>query len=168
LAEATLVEAGHGRRLLSGSMASNCRRPYDLWISESEVLGDLSTALGRARLSSHASFRHKCMSCQTADIASARDSKPERTSRIMKCPAPSLRTLTLGPVSVRKPAWFRGERRALRHIPAGAKNGLFAGPFPPGGAARLLLAMQKVEGSNPFSRSRKGLLLQVFFLGPVG
>jgi hypothetical protein len=29
--------------------------------------------------------------------------------------------------------------------------------------AELLLAMQKVEGSNPFSRSRKGLHLQVFF-----
>ena len=27
----------------------------------------------------------------------------------------------------------------------------------------VLLAMQKVEGSNPFSRFRKGLHLQVFF-----
>jgi hypothetical protein len=31
-----------------------------------------------------------------------------------------------------------------------------------------LLAMQKVEGSNPFSRSRKGLHLQVFFVSSVG
>jgi hypothetical protein len=30
-----------------------------------------------------------------------------------------------------------------------------------------LLAMQKVEGSNPFSRSRKGLHLQVFFVVAV-
>jgi hypothetical protein len=28
--------------------------------------------------------------------------------------------------------------------------------------------MQKVEGSNPFSRFRKGLHLQVFFVGAVG
>jgi hypothetical protein len=31
-----------------------------------------------------------------------------------------------------------------------------------------LLAMQKVEGSNPFSRSREGLHLQVFFVLAVG
>ena len=31
-----------------------------------------------------------------------------------------------------------------------------------------LLAMQKVEGSNPFSRFVKGLHLQVFFVGAVG
>jgi hypothetical protein len=29
---------------------------------------------------------------------------------------------------------------------------------------KLLLAMQKVEGSNPFSRFRKGPDLQVFFV----
>ena len=28
--------------------------------------------------------------------------------------------------------------------------------------------MQKVEGSNPFSRSREGLHLQVFFVGAAG
>jgi hypothetical protein len=32
----------------------------------------------------------------------------------------------------------------------------------------LLLAMQKVEGSNPFSRFREGLHLQVFLVGAVG
>jgi hypothetical protein len=32
------------------------------------------------------------------------------------------------------------------------------------GAAELLLAMQKVEGSNPFSRFGKGLHLQAFFV----
>jgi hypothetical protein len=34
--------------------------------------------------------------------------------------------------------------------------------------SRVLLAMQKVEGSNPFSRSRKGLQLQAVFVCAVG
>jgi hypothetical protein len=33
---------------------------------------------------------------------------------------------------------------------------------------RVLLAMQKVVGSNPISRFTKGLHLQVFFDGTVG
>jgi hypothetical protein len=32
----------------------------------------------------------------------------------------------------------------------------------------VLLAMQKVEGSNPISRFRKGLHLKVFFASSVG
>jgi hypothetical protein len=74
----------------------------------------------------------------------------------------------LGPVSVRKPPWFPGECRALRHAAAGAKNGSFAGLFSAERGARVLLAMQKVEGSNPFSRFEKGLHLQVFFVAAVG
>jgi hypothetical protein len=35
-------------------------------------------------------------------------------------------------------------------------------------APQVLLAMQKVEGSNPFSRFAEGLHLQVFFVGAVG
>jgi hypothetical protein len=35
-------------------------------------------------------------------------------------------------------------------------------------ALHVPLAMQKVEGSNPFSRFREGLRLQVFFMGAVG
>jgi hypothetical protein len=35
-------------------------------------------------------------------------------------------------------------------------------------APPALLAMQKVEGSNPFSRFRKGLHLQVFFVDAFG
>jgi len=58
----------------------------------------------------------------------------------------------LGPVSVRKPPWFPDECRALRHAAAGAKEGSFAGSFSAERGARVLLAMQKVEGSNPFSR----------------
>ena len=73
----------------------------------------------------------------------------------------------LGPVSVRKPPWFPDECRALRHAAAGAKNGSFAGSFSAGRGPRVL-AMQKVEGSNPFSRFEKGLRLQVFFVRGVG
>ena len=39
----------------------------------------------------------------------------------------------------------------------------FAGMSGQSTSPQVLLAMQKVEGSNPFSRSRKGLHLQVFF-----
>jgi hypothetical protein len=65
-------------------------------------------------------------------------------------------TTSLGPVWVREPPWFPGERRALRRARAGAENGLFAALFGAGREARVLLAMQKVEGSNPFSRFQKG------------
>jgi hypothetical protein len=62
----------------------------------------------------------------------------------------------LGPVSVRKPPWFPDECRALRRVAERAENGLCAGSFSTGPEARVLLAMQKVEGSNPFSRFGKG------------
>jgi hypothetical protein len=42
-----------------------------------------------------------------------------------------------------------------------------AGIFGPISGAELLIAMQKVVGSNPISRSRKGLRLQVFFVHEV-
>ena len=44
----------------------------------------------------------------------------------------------------------------------------FAGMFCDLYVTELLLAMQKVEGSNPFSRSRKGLQLSAFLVVPVG
>jgi len=44
----------------------------------------------------------------------------------------------------------------------------FAGIFGAISEGELLLAMQKVEGSNPFSRSRKGLQLSAFLVVPVG
>jgi hypothetical protein len=53
----------------------------------------------------------------------------------------------------------------LRRIAASGENGLFAGLFNAGREARVLLAMQKVEGSNPFSRFEKGLHLQAFCFG---
>jgi hypothetical protein len=43
-----------------------------------------------------------------------------------------------------------------------------AGSFSAGREAGVLLAMQKVEGSNPFSRFGKDLHLQVFFVNAVG
>jgi hypothetical protein len=45
---------------------------------------------------------------------------------------------------------------------------VFAGDIGAERETHLLLAMQKVEGSNPFSRSLKDLLLQVFFVDAVG
>jgi hypothetical protein len=36
------------------------------------------------------------------------------------------------------------------------------------GAGDVLLAMQKVVGSNPISRFREGLYLQVFFVWAIG
>jgi hypothetical protein len=45
-----------------------------------------------------------------------------------------------------------------------AKSRLFAGISLHNPALHALLAMQKVVGSNPISRSRKGLRLQVFFV----
>ena len=44
----------------------------------------------------------------------------------------------------------------------------FAGDIGAEREPRALLAMQKVEGSNPFSRFSKGRRLQVFFVGAVG
>jgi hypothetical protein len=45
---------------------------------------------------------------------------------------------------------------------------VFAGTLWSAQVANALLAMQKVVGSNPISRFRKGLHLQVFFVGAVG
>jgi hypothetical protein len=48
-----------------------------------------------------------------------------------------------------------------------AEVAAFAGTFSAGAESHKLLAMQKVEGSNPFSRFQEGLHLQVFFVGAV-
>jgi hypothetical protein len=45
---------------------------------------------------------------------------------------------------------------------------VFAGDIGAERETHVLLAMQKVVGSNPISRSRKGLRLQVYFVGAVG
>jgi hypothetical protein len=79
-----------------------------------------------------------------------------------------LRTTSLGPLWVWKPPWFPGECRILRLARAGGESGFFAALFGAGPEARVLLAMQKVEGSNPFSRFLETAHLQVFFVGAVG
>jgi hypothetical protein len=48
------------------------------------------------------------------------------------------------------------------------ENRRFAGDICTEQETHLLLAMQKVEGSNPFSRSQKGRHLQAFFACAVG
>ena len=52
----------------------------------------------------------------------------------------------------------------IRGTRSRGRSGLFAGIFRGCTEFHVLLAMQKVEGSNPFSRFRKGLYLQVFSL----
>jgi hypothetical protein len=44
---------------------------------------------------------------------------------------------------------------------------VFAGILRTERGKHVLLAMQKVEGSNPFSRFREGVHLQVFFVRAV-
>jgi hypothetical protein len=70
--------------------------------------------------------------------------------------------VTLGPVWVREPPWFPDECRALRLVAAGANNSFFAGSFDAEREPRVLLAMQKVEGSNPFSRFQKAGISRPF------
>jgi hypothetical protein len=48
------------------------------------------------------------------------------------------------------------------------QNRPFAGTLRPTPVPHVLLATQKVEGSNPFSRFEKGLHLHVLFVGTVG
>jgi hypothetical protein len=45
---------------------------------------------------------------------------------------------------------------------------VFGGTLWSAQVANALLAMQKVEGSNPLSRFREDVHLQVYFVGPVG
>ena len=49
-----------------------------------------------------------------------------------------------------------------------ARNPHFAGTLWPKPFPHVLLAMQKVEGSTPFSRFVEGLHLQAFFMDAVG
>jgi hypothetical protein len=56
----------------------------------------------------------------------------------------------------------------LRRAAAGAENGSFAGSFSAAREAWILLAMQKVVGSNPISRSLEGLHFAGLFMRAVG
>jgi hypothetical protein len=59
------------------------------------------------------------------------------------------------------------ESRGIAQRHPHPKTRAFAGNIRTEHEQQELLAMQKVEGSNPFSRSRKGLHLQVFFVHAV-
>jgi hypothetical protein len=48
--------------------------------------------------------------------------------------------------------------------PSHGRSSAFAGKFSACTQSHALLAMQKVEGSNPFSRFAKGLHLQAFLV----
>jgi hypothetical protein len=52
-------------------------------------------------------------------------------------------------------------------MPRHMRTRAFAGDIRAGQETHVLLAMQKVVGSNPISRFAKGLHLQVFFVGAV-
>jgi hypothetical protein len=73
-----------------------------------------------------------------------------------------------GTHSVHKLPWFLRKLRGIAASRSWARNGLLPGMSVRIGATQALLAMQKVEGSNPFSRFRKGLPLQAFFACAVG
>jgi hypothetical protein len=68
----------------------------------------------------------------------------------------------MGAHSVPRPPWTRGESRGIPKRRSHRGTRVFAGNLRTERGSYVLLAMQKVEGSNPFSRSRKGLHLQVF------
>jgi hypothetical protein len=74
------------------------------------------------------------------------------------------RTVPLSPQT----AVNRRETPDIRLVAYRTRNALRAGRFVPDPLPRTLLAMQKVVGSNPISRFRKGRHLQVFFVSPVG
>jgi hypothetical protein len=64
---------------------------------------------------------------------------------------------------VPKSSWFPGESREFYSASTGGRSAV-SSDFAYEIGLNALLAMQKVEGSNPFSRFRKGLYLQVFSL----
>jgi len=68
-----------------------------------------------------------------------------------------------GPHSVLKPPHI-GDIFDDEHAPRAAQKTVRCRQLAPHAATHALLAMQKVEGSNPFNRSRKGLHLQAFRL----
>jgi hypothetical protein len=72
---------------------------------------------------------------------------------------------TSGAHSVPKSPWFPGESRGILVRPSQLENLLFPATLRTESGRQRLLAMQKVEGSNPFSRFKKGLHLQAFLPG---
>jgi hypothetical protein len=85
----------------------------------------------------------------------------EEPCRRPKSPPPSVSVECLNP-------WLLSGIGGLRSWILRALKVLICRPFARELRTPLLLAMQKVEGSNPFSRSLEGLHLQVFFVRAVG
>jgi hypothetical protein len=65
-----------------------------------------------------------------------------------------------GARSVPKPPWYPVESRGILVSACQLENLLFPAILRTESGLQVLLAMQKVEGSNPFSRSREGLHLR--------
>jgi hypothetical protein len=72
-----------------------------------------------------------------------------------------------GARSVPKFPWFRGESRGIGARRRHTRTVPFAGNIRAEQETHALLAMQKVDGSNPFSRFWEGLYLQDFFSSTV-
>jgi hypothetical protein len=75
-----------------------------------------------------------------------------------------LRAERLGAHSVPEPPWFPGESREILVRGYLLENLRFPATLRAASGLQVLLAMQKVEGSNPFSRFRKGLICRSFSL----
>ena len=73
-----------------------------------------------------------------------------------------------GPQSVLKFPQLGVKSRHFGASRADKETTCFAGTLWSAQIANALLAMQKVVGSNPFSRSRKACILQVLFADAVG
>jgi hypothetical protein len=71
------------------------------------------------------------------------------------------------PLGCPNPRGFSGKAGESYSSPIG-RNSAVSSDFADGIGPHVLLAMQKVEGSNPFSRFEKGLYLQAFFACAVG
>jgi hypothetical protein len=76
--------------------------------------------------------------------------------------------INVSPVSVRKLPRFRVKSEASAAPLSCRRSSPFAGTFSVCIQSHELLAMQKVEGSNPFSRFAKGLHLRAFSVSTVG
>jgi hypothetical protein len=116
--------------------------------------GSQSDARSRARNGRRAthSLRHLC--CDEGTHPRRLSAPAFSSPRAWRCRARS----GLGPET---PVVSAVNAEVLSRAAAGAENGSFAGTFSAKLEAAVLLAVQKVEGSNPISRSRKGLHLRL-------
>jgi hypothetical protein len=101
-------------------------------------------------------------------IGVSRETKAIRTERLSRRYRARFGPLIGGQVRgahwVPKPRESRGESREMTERLSRQRTRVFAGNLRTERGKHALLAMQKVEGSNPFSRFREGLHLQGFFV----